>query len=333
MASETKQIETKDKQIDMTSPRNVMSPVKMQQYDITIIPDFQGQPAYQCAPVASNTVKGTNSLCCGDRLIMGGDRSYLYMSVSLMSVPTFCFVIPAALAEMPYPLFSLPSLLMWVVMMVSFFTAACIDPGIIPRDLSPTDTNPETVVISEGIVYKWCRTCYIYRPPRAKHCPVCDNCVDRFDHHCPWVGTCIGRRNYRFFFTFVTTTFVNAAYTFAMSIVFLRRHDSIGDALMSGWHVIIALVISFIALPLVGSLAGYHMYLVVSNQTTNEDLNEVYAKEPNPFTMGCLANSSAILCARQRPSRLVPLKHRSAPQNAWDTKGGPSVHVNPTSTR
>jgi predicted amidophosphoribosyltransferase len=52
---------------------------------------------------------------------------------------------------------------------------------------------------------RFCETCRIYRPPRAAHCRICNVCIEKIDHHCPWIGVCIGKRNYRFFLAYLIT--------------------------------------------------------------------------------------------------------------------------------
>lgn len=96
--------------------------------------------------------------------------------------------------------FSLNLLLFKMQVFINLILVSATDPGIIPRndqanieDVGTSDGTRSKRVMINGVEMKlkYCRICKIFRPPRSCHCAVCDNCVEKFDHHCPWIGQCI----------------------------------------------------------------------------------------------------------------------------------------------
>jgi hypothetical protein len=61
---------------------------------------------------------------------------------------------------------------------------------------------PDGVSSQEASQWRWCDFCHVYQPPDGSHCPDCNVCVAGYDHHCVWMGTCIGKKNYRQFVRF-----------------------------------------------------------------------------------------------------------------------------------
>jgi hypothetical protein len=80
---------------------------------------------------------------------------------------------------------------------ISFLVVALKDPGIVRRDRVPIPTDEADL---ERMPY--CDICDLHQPPRAMHCSNCDCCIIGLDHHCPWVGKCIGKDNMFFFIIF-----------------------------------------------------------------------------------------------------------------------------------
>uniref|UniRef100_A0A0A1WQD9 Palmitoyltransferase n=1 Tax=Zeugodacus cucurbitae TaxID=28588 RepID=A0A0A1WQD9_ZEUCU len=297
-----------------------------------------------CGNMAPNTritrkwelFAGRNKFYCDGLLMSAPHTGVFYLTCILItgtSALFFAFDCPF-LATRINPIIPIVGAVLYFFTMSSLLRTTFTDPGVIPRAShdeaayiekqievpnslnSPTYRPPprtkEVLVKGQTVKLKYCFTCKIFRPPRASHCSLCDNCVDRFDHHCPWVGNCVGKRNYRFFYLFLVSLAFLAVFIFSCSVTHLvllmKAEQEIFEVIKKAPFTVIVVFICFFSIWSVIGLAGFHTYLTTSDQTTNEDLKGSFSskggqRSVNPYSRGniCL-NCCHILCGPMTPS-------------------------------
>ncbi|XP_035710723.1 uncharacterized protein LOC110854184 isoform X2 [Folsomia candida] len=275
---------------------------------------------------------GKNRFFCNGRLIAAPNISFCLCCFLLIVVTFTLFIIfdGPYLADRWSLAVPILGIFMFLTVIVSMLKTTFSDPGIIPRASQqeaeymercyatnnvgrPPPRTKDVIVNGQTLKVKYCFTCKMFRPPRASHCGVCDNCVDRFDHHCPFLGNCIGKRNYRHFYAFVLSlsflcVFVLSCATAHLVLVSKERGNFL-DALKESPTSAIVVVISFFGMWTVLGLAGFHTYLISVEQTTNEDIKGLFGRSAikNPFSRGNIfLNCSFVLCGPLQPSLIDP---------------------------
>ena len=165
---------------------------------------------------------------------------------------------------------------------------------------------------------KYCKTCNIWRPPRTHHCRICDNCIETQDHHCLWLNNCVGRRNYRYFFGFITAGTLLGLFLFGATLAQLlayknQENTSFANSI-NRWRVPFAMFIySILVTPYPAALFSYHMFLMAQGLTTHEYLNSLkFMKKDRhrPFDQGNYLKNLAVTLLRQRPPTYLHFKRQ-----------------------
>ena len=127
---------------------------------------------------------------------------------------------------MPYfdnTYFSILYLVISLLLFILFFILAFSDPGTLTNNKYKDALD----IIEQGEMLEYyCPKCLIKMDFRTKHCVICEKCIDDFDHHCFWVGNCIGKKNFSLFFDFLVYVIFNTLFNFLITTYYVLTEMS-----------------------------------------------------------------------------------------------------------
>jgi len=125
---------------------------------------------------------------------------------------TFTVVLLAEERKEP-PLVAIVYCTLCVLSLACHAKTTLTDPGSVPESAIPihqTDGNQ----IDGNKSHNMCSQCQVFKPPFSHHCRICDRCISRMDHHCPWMNNWC--RKYEAFYTFLTLYMVSIIFCFTI---------------------------------------------------------------------------------------------------------------------
>ena len=266
-----------------------------------------------------NKIFGNVKFWCNFFCVTGKRYYHIFFAFGLISIPFIglLYILIKAHELISISFIIIISSLLYIFQFINIILGCSTDPGILPRqgkDFYYTTNRPlqRKVINGHYIMLTYCYSCSLYRPPRTSHCSVCDNCVERFDHHCIWLGTCIGKRNYKFFYFLITSLFINGIIQIIYGLYYIiseskKFENKVKGSLLIiiGFSCLVFYNILFIVFFL-GKLVIIHTFLLFKNLTFYEHVKEKLSIYPtNPFKKFSLYTFKRLIFASQIKSSLI----------------------------
>jgi len=169
------------------------------------------------------------------------------------------------------------------------FLTYITDPGVVPHATELDIERMANLKAGERICY----TCKIIRPKRAKHCKWCNHCVEVFDHHCPYVGTCIGAGNYILFVGLMLSGTLAAGWVCGCSVYYAANNSEDPATSPSSLVAVVLGAMGGLIVLATGHLCCYHALIAITGETTNERILAKRAQGGGTSVASCRPVSKA----------------------------------------
>uniref|UniRef100_A0A8C4KE24 Palmitoyltransferase n=1 Tax=Dromaius novaehollandiae TaxID=8790 RepID=A0A8C4KE24_DRONO len=175
-----------------------------------------------------------------------------------------------------------------------YFKVSLMDPGFVRSDEEVQETEHEWTIGSVLFL--------LQQPMRARHCQLCQHCVRRYDHHCPWIENCVGEKNHPLFIVYLSVQLVVLLWAWYIAWSGLYFEQS-WDWLQHNIFLIVSFLLIVIFTIFVLLLLISHLYLVSCNTTSWEFMSHhriSYLKQSdleNPFDQGVILNLWRFFCS------------------------------------
>lgn len=180
------------------------------------------------------------------------------------------------------------------------------------RGTNPTSLRVElNNTMFDALEYNsFCFRCNVVKPPRAHHCKTCKRCFLRMDHHCPWIGNCVGLGNHKYFIQF--TGYASATMLIGFFEEFYAYYlDKFPNVTtFQDTYMMVNMWTMLVLSSAIGFLFQYQLRNAMKNITTVEDnFPQMQDPDMNPFNKGNsgFKNLETVFGPFQMKTWLLPL--------------------------